>query len=85
MTPEREQGAGNKTGLVTEAAACMMLFLLTPSAQGQKSDTCLQGDGFTGLTVTIAIYSNNTDIIEYTTRQVFHLTGSVGGSAAVGC
>lgn len=62
-----------------------MRFLLPPSTQGQRSDTCLQGDGVTGLAGTIAIYSNNTDIIEYTTRQVFHLTGGVGGSAAVGC
>lgn len=68
MTPEREQGTGNKTGLVNEAAARMRLLLLTPSTQAQKSDTCLQGDGFTGPTVTVAIYSNNTDFIEYTTR-----------------
>ena len=68
MTPARAQGAENKTGLVTESATRFMLFWLTSTTQGQKPDTCLQGDGFTGLTVTITVYSNNTDIIENATR-----------------
>lgn len=73
---------GKRQVLVNATAECMVSFMLT---QGQMSDTCLQGDGFTGLTVTIAIFSNNTEIIEYAACQVFNLTGSIGGSAAVGC
>lgn len=54
-------------------------------SQSQKSGTCLQVDGGTWLTVTLAIFSDHAEIIKYTTRQVFHLTGSVGGSGAVAC
>lgn len=54
-------------------------------SQGQKSDTCLQVDGGTGLTLTLAIFCSNAEIIKYATGQVFNLTGGAGGSGAVGC
>lgn len=54
-------------------------------SQSQKSGTCLQVDGGTWLTVTLAIFSDHAEIIKYATCQVFHLTGSVGGSGAVAC
>lgn len=51
----------------------------------QKSVTCLQVDGGTRPTPTLAVFSNNTEVIKHATCQVFHLTGGVGGSGAVGC
>lgn len=52
---------------------------------GLKSVTCLQLDGSTRLTLTLAVFSNNAEIIKNTTRQVLHLTCSVTRSGAVGC
>lgn len=49
-----------------------------------ESLTCLQLDGGTRLTLTLAVLSNNGEIIKYATFQVFHLTGRVSGSGAVG-
>lgn len=89
-TREGAGGCGKRQISVLHTAACVIFMFYSGLeyfflSQRQKCVTCLQVDGGTGLTVTLAVFSNNAEVIEYTACQVFHLTGSVCGGGTVGC
>lgn len=80
---EREQGAAGKAQIsLQNICDDEYHFFLS---LGLKFVTCLQVDGGTWLTLTLAVFGSNTEIVKYTTGQVFHLTCSVATGGTVGC